>query len=92
MQLGIIESSISSNADLNDFIKPGVYKCSSNATASNLNNCPIDRAFVLTVRYSTGATDSYIRQELIDYANNEYVRSKTPQGWSAWKKAMYENV
>lgn len=56
---------IFSNSDMKSgaYTKTGVYICSSNIAAQSLQNCPIDKAFVLFVYKSAKYDDPYIMQE-----------------------------
>lgn len=56
---------IPNNADMksNTYTNIGVYLCSSNNTATTLQNCPVNRAFTLFVYKSSKGNDEYIIQE-----------------------------
>ncbi len=74
---------IPDNADLySDAYKvPGNYVCVSNIKAQSLKNCPVDRAFVLKVDFSNGATGSYYpRQTFTTIENDIVLRTYDPYG------------
>lgn len=78
---------ISANYDLNNYIVPGNYGCSSNVIVKTLLNCPTDKAFVLRVDY--GAYGDYkLIQTICDYDLRVYKRIGTGEGsertWSDW--------
>ena len=89
--------SIPQNADLNDYLTPGVYTCTSGSNAKTFANCPhIDSNFKLIVSRNTGTTDFYGYQMIVGTVGSNPVRdvcvyyrgvttsSGTP-AFSSWK-------
>ena len=74
---------INEEADLNNYLTIGSYKCSANAIAKTLKNCPTEMAFILDIVAATGTEESispsrwsYITQRLYTCMYNKiYVRS-----------------
>lgn len=76
------------NADLNtsDYIKPGVYRCATNAIAATLSNCPTSNGFRMIV-YDTIALTGY--QQRLIFPNNSngeifWQRQTTSLSFSFW--------
>lgn len=79
---------ISGNHDLNNYVVPGNYGCSSNVIVKTLLNCPTDKAFTLRVEY--GAYGDYkLIQTICDYDLRMWKRIGTGEGtekiWGEWK-------
>ena len=75
------------NADLNSYTTVGNYICSQSSTAQGLTNCPISRAFVMTVGYAHGGS-AYISQEITQFDTGvKYYRfyNATSKVWSDWQ-------
>lgn len=78
---------INRGSDLNDYLSPGNYYCSSNAIAGTLKNSPIVDAFTMKVEFATGV--AYPCQTLRDFIiGTLYYRVFNPfkNQWTAWKK------
>lgn len=72
---------IPASSDLNDYLTPGCYKCSANANASTLSNCPSANAFYLDILPTTGSSNTinpsghtYVVQRLYSLDKNDYKR------------------
>ena len=78
-------TSIPAGADLKSaaYLVPGNYYCSSNALISGFKNCPVNKAFVLKVDYSTG-TANYIRQKFIEYDTERTISRVYDSSASGW--------
>lgn len=63
---------ISDNEDVNNFMTPGLYICSGNATAQSLSNCPTALAFRLYVLPATSG--AYLTQIYIAIAGDIFIR------------------
>mgnify|MGYP003292715789 CR=1 FL=1 len=71
---------IPENADLNNYMTPGLYVCGSNSTVATLKNCPTSTAFELII------TPRHTRQHLRHYnAPGEFVRYYQTWGETGWK-------
>ena len=85
---------IPSNSDLNDsaYIVPGAYRAASNAIATSLQNCPVQRGFRLEVReiiYS----GIVVRTIYPHTPNGEfYMQYVTSDGFGKWYKFSGEEV
>lgn len=75
---------ITSGSNLNDYIEPGNYYCTSNVDAASIQNSPTNSAFTMKVEYSIGT--SYPCQIVRVYNNRRTVyRFKTSSAdWSDW--------
>lgn len=82
---------IDNNADLDDLTVPGItYRCSTDATAATLSNCPTTLLFVMN---TYARSDSYIFQQLTDKNGDIYSRWwASGSTWSAWKVCRSESV
>lgn len=81
---------LTSDTDLNTLTTPGHYSATI-AVAGSCTNCPITRAFRLTVEtiYTGTSNTNYLRQTLIQSENgNTYVRTTASGGntWTDWRK------
>ena len=47
-------AAIPENADMNDYVTPGNYYCTTDSNARTLKNCPFTHAFTLKVEYCKG--------------------------------------
>ena len=56
---------IPDGADLNNYTTPGNYYCPKDVSIPTLKNCPLNHAFILKVRLSTG--EAYPSQEIIEF-------------------------
>lgn len=75
---------IAASTDLNTIENPGWYKCSTNATATGLKNCPTGNAFALEVQSNAGTT-----QKLYEYmasGQKVYTRNCYYNDWGEWKR------
>lgn len=93
--LGQARAEIPENADLNDYVEPGVYGVGNNSIAGSLANRPIANAGTLRVwnalgdAKNPGDTWYYLLQEYVDYRGNVFMRygesgSSTTVSWGAW--------
>jgi len=75
---------IANDADLNDLTAPGItYRCSTDAIAASLTNCPTNLLFVLNTYQRS---DTAIFQQLVDKNGDIYSRYwSSGTTWSAWK-------
>ena len=104
--LNNVVNKIPANADLNDYISPGVFAIGSSSTAATIANIPQQSAGTLRVFASAGAaitassTWKYLIQEYIVYTGERYQRygesgSGTAVTWRAWvtiyTSANFEN-
>ena len=55
--------SIPEGADLDSIVKPGKYACETDEKASDLIQCPVNKAFTMDVRFADGA-GPYVGQEI----------------------------
>lgn len=79
-----LTTEIAASTDLNTITNPGWYKCSANATATGLKNCPTQNAFALEVLSSAGTT-----QKLYEYmasGQKVYTRNYYDNAWGEWKR------
>lgn len=81
-------TTIHSQADLNNYYNVGNYYCGANAVVTSLSNCPVSKAFIMKVEWSSGNGNP--RQIIYVYDTYEcYIRwtSKLDgTGWSEWVK------
>lgn len=93
--LGQARAAIPANADLNDYVEPGVYGIGNNSIAASLAHCPTAYAGTLRVWNGNGSASNpgeswyYVLQEYIDYAGSTWRRqggtgSGTTVAWSDW--------
>ena len=92
--LSISPHVITSGTDLNTLSTPGHYAATI-AVAASCTNCPIVRAFRMTVEtgYTGTSNKNYLRQTLVQSENgNTYVRVSVSAGasWLEWKKIATE--
>ena len=93
--LGAISEYILDNADLNTFLTPGNFKCTTSATAGTLKHCPCGEAFIMRVYYSTGSIGNgyvYIAQEIRSYSTAMFIirlYQQTPGESPIWKEYKY---
>ena len=73
---------ITSGADLNDFMTPGHYSANTGAVAGSLTNCPTSVNFSLFVIYRTNTP--LVSQIIIASTNAIYARYKSSTTWSSW--------
>ena len=79
-----LTTKIAASTDLNTITTAGWYKCSTNATAIGLKNCPTRNAFALEVLSSAGTT-----QKLYEYmasGQKVYTRNYYDNAWGEWKR------
>lgn len=79
-----LTTEIAASTDLNTITTAGWYKCSTNATATGLKNCPTQNAFALEVLSSAGTT-----QKLYEYmasGQKVYTRNCYDNAWGEWKR------
>lgn len=100
LPLGEVTTKIPSNADLNDYVLPGVYAIGSSSTAATIANIPSQVAGTLRVFASAGnaitasSTWKYLIQEYITYTGVRFQRygesgSGTAVTWGTWKRVCY---
>lgn len=87
---------IAAGTDINTLTEPGVYVCQTNAIAATLSNCPVNVAFVMTIRsvygyYSTLGYNSISRDIQAAGSTLFYRQSATSDGsntftFSKWAK------
>lgn len=77
---------ILANADLNSYVTPGNYRCSSNAAIPTLKNCPVNNVFLMKVSYPISGS-SYILQEFIDLAGRQAFRIYNDYG-KTWTEKL----
>ena len=90
LNISDLNEEISSNADLDDYTKPGLYRSPSGAVTNSLTNCPLTATgFKLEVEYTSNA--NFIRQTITpNNAYNKYTRYKYQRSsdmafvWSSW--------
>lgn len=101
LPLGEVVTKISSGADLDDYIVPGVYAIGNSSTAATIANIPQQSAGTLRVFASAGAaitassTWKYLIQEYIAYTGEKYQRygesgSGTAVTWSVWHQQILD--
>lgn len=74
---------IEEDADLNDIIDPGWYRCDSNSVASTVQNCPTSTAFALFVNSHAGTNQIVISYQTTNY--RVWIRNKYSKTWGDWK-------
>ena len=86
---------ISASENLNNYIIPGNYYCTSDANAKTITNNPLGtnaQAFTLKVSCSTGISDNYLRQELQFYQHKKkyirYCTNANNKTWSSWENTI----
>ena len=80
---------ISNDTDLNNLTDIGIYRCTTNAVARTLLNCPTEKAFLLENRLNrTSSTKMQIIYDWMGY--NIWIRSATKTG-STWAEASFDN-
>ena len=78
---------VAENADLNSYVTVGNYICSQSSVAQGLTNCPIPKAFVMTVGYAHGGS-AYISQEITQFDTGvKYYRyyNTFSKVWNDWQ-------
>lgn len=87
---GSAANTIPENADLNSYTAPGSYRCTSNATAATLTNCPVQNGFRMEVMSTIASAATGYQIQTI-YPNNDlgkfYMRrrgSASSGTWSNW--------
>jgi hypothetical protein len=103
INIGYDRIDINSNADLNDILDMGCYRCTTANKASSLLNCPTKNAFILDMVAATGGNitinpDSYAyaAQRIYDLDGKQYTRQVTSNAngkitYSNWVK-IYSSV
>lgn len=97
--LGQARAAIPANADLNDYVEPGVYGVKDNSIATSLASCPSSYAGTLRVWNANGGSPNpgeswyYVLQDYIDYNGSTWRRqggtgSGTAVTWSAWGRVL----
>lgn len=75
------------NANLNDYIEPGMYYCPQNAIVETLSFSPTPNAFSLLVEQHAG-----VHQKLVEYVSNGFkifVRNHySTSSWGPWRKVF----
>lgn len=79
-----LTTEIAASTDLNTITNPGWYKCSTNATATGLKNCPTQNAFALEVLSSAGTTQKLY--ECMASGQKVYTRNHYDNAWGEWKR------
>ena len=80
---------IPANADLNNYITPGMYYCDVDATVESVQNCPTTHAFSLFVEIGAASEVVQTLKTWHDgngYKTTVYVRSKYPEWGAGWQK------
>ena len=73
--LSWVGETIPANANLNDYIETGIYRCTAGGTAATLSNCPTSTAaFLLEVRKTISA--NYIIQTVYTYTGDQTFRRR----------------
>ena len=82
---------IPDGADLNDYIEPGAYFCSSSTHAATLLNCPLSTSNFKLIVERVGA-ESYIRQNIVAGGSTarNFSRVKTSD-WNTWGESYNSN-
>lgn len=99
MGLGQARAEIPANADLNDYVEPGVYGIGNNSIAASLANCPSAYAGTLRVWNANGGASNpgeswyYVVQEYNDFYGDSWRRSGqsgsgTSVTWGDWFKSL----
>ena len=65
---------IPDNSDMNTYMTPGNFMCTTNNGVKTLKNCPVDNAFILKVS-SPINSKNYVMQEYIDLAGIQVIRT-----------------
>lgn len=79
-----IATEIPNDSDMNTYMTPGNFMCTTNNGVKTLKNCPVDNAFMLKVS-SPINSKNYVMQEYIDLAGRQVIRS-----YSAYDKTWVE--
>lgn len=77
-------TSISTNADLNNYTSAGNYQSISSARTSTLSNCPHSGSGFTMLVLNFGSTGSYVMQIIFAPEGKMYQRSKLSGSWSVW--------
>lgn len=89
---------IPADANLNTYVTPGNYYCSSNSFKDTMLNYPSEVAnlgFMLKVSRQYGNTSAYIQQDIIVGSNfNHYTRRSSNNGssWGTWTSVHTKNA
>ena len=75
---------IPDSSDMNTYITPGNFMCTTNNGVKTLKNCPVNNAFMLKVS-SPISSKNYVMQEYIDLAGIQAIRT-----YSAYDKTWVE--
>lgn len=87
--LSWVGEEIPSNANLNNYVETGLYRCASETIAKTLLNRPIDTTFIMEVRYHESTSS---RLQIIYQTNGQaqYIRygtvSSNVWSWNPWHK------
>ena len=83
-----LTTEIAASTNLNTLTTAGWYKCSTNATAAGLTNCPTKNAFAMEVLSNAGVTQ--IVYEFVTSGQKIYTRNYYDSTWSAWQRIYTE--
>ena len=86
---GIDPIYIPENSNLDDYQKPGTYRCHLNAVAATISNTPVNLAFSLTVEQHAG-----VKQTFTEYTHQTprmWVRNYYNGSWGEWR-GVYVSV
>ena len=84
-----LTTEIAASANLDTLTAAGWYKCSSNATASGLTNCPTEIAFAMEVLSNAGTTQ-IVYEYCTDGVQKIYTRNYYGGIWGAWQRIYTE--
>lgn len=101
-KIGTIDNEIEEGSDLNRFITPGNYKCSTDEIAVSIKHCPVDTGFRLSVVSAIGNEISgdefpkFLRQEIYPSISSKgigYVRYLSRMTSSSiWEYSDWEQI
>lgn len=87
VSLGKDRTEIPENADLNNYLHIGGFRCSVTETALTLKNCPVPVAFIMDVVSATGNEEEidvndfrYLMQRVYSFNGTEYFRLVSSKG------------
>lgn len=83
-----LTTEIAASTNLNTLTTAGWYKCSSDATAANLTNCPTKNAFAMEVLSNAGTTQTVY--EYMASGQKIYTRNCYDSAWGAWHRIYTE--
>ena len=83
-----LTTEIAASTNLNTLTTAGWYKCSANATAAGLTNCPTKNAFAMEVLSSAGITQTVY--EYMASGQKIYTRNYYDGTWGAWQRIYTE--